>query len=751
VSWFHRNTPRREAIRARQPAGPAWRRWAKDRSVFASLGIALAFALAAGAIVMTRPAVTTWRPGQFVPHDVTSRVEFTYFDAARRADEQQRQRDAAPRVYVPEGDKWAAVEEKLLVLPQRVAELQPEQIDADLKPFVDGPTLVKLQEIAARGPGGDWEESVHGYVGACRKLNLVVIPDGSRRSELGRSIRLSDRGSGGVVRADAVLSPTLQEELAIKFTKPAIEGFGNVLYPSVVRLTISWLGTTHTPDEAATAEARNAAAAAVPATAGEVRVRPGQMFVRAGEIDVNEWRLLRAEQRAYQEKVGGVWGQRGGLLASVLVLTIALAAYVARDQPRVVRNHARATGVAALLLSMLLLAQLAALGSSPLYIFAVTPTIIAAMILAIAYDQRFALVVGLMHALLVTLGTGASPSFFLILLVGIVACCGGIDELRTRDKLIRVGGVTGLALGAAAAASGLVAGDPISYLGQTAMYAATSGLIAGFLVQGILPFIERAFRITTGMTLLELADVSQPLLRRLASDAPGTWSHSLNVATLAEQAAEAIGADALLCRCGAYYHDVGKVNKPNYFMENQQGQDANRHLNLSPSVSLLIIIGHVKDGVQLAREAGLPTILHSFIEQHHGTTLIEFFYREACSRSEKAKLPLAPEVSQEQYRYPGPKPRSRETAILMLCDAVESACRAMTEPTAGRIEGVVHELTMRRLSDGQFDECPITMKELGLIERSLVRTLTSLYHGRVAYPSTKALTDASTLPAAATA
>jgi putative nucleotidyltransferase with HDIG domain len=229
------------------------------------------------------------------------------------------------------------------------------------------------------------------------------------------------------------------------------------------------------------------------------------------------------------------------------------------------------------------------------------------------------------------------------------------------------------------------------------------------------------------------------------AEAPGTYNHSLQVATLAEEAAKAIGGNSLLCRVASYYHDVGKINKAEYFVENQtEGQ--NRHINLSPSVSLLIIIGHVKDGIELAREYNLPTSIFPFIQQHHGTTLVEFFYHRAVDRDRErdraAPAPNQPGVSEMQYRYPGPKPKSKEIAVVMLADAVESATRSMAEPTASRIETLVHDLAMKRLLDGQFDESDLTMRELELVERSLVKSLNAIYHGRIAYPSTMATTAA---------
>jgi putative nucleotidyltransferase with HDIG domain len=259
-------------------------------------------------------------------------------------------------------------------------------------------------------------------------------------------------------------------------------------------------------------------------------------------------------------------------------------------------------------------------------------------------------------------------------------------------------------------------------------------LATGLLVQGALPAIERLFRVTTSMTLKELNDGTLPLLRRLAQEAPGTYQHSLRIADMAEAAAEAIGANSLLCKVGAMYHDIGKINKPQYFIENQAGGPS-RHQGLSPAMSLMIIVGHVKDGVELAREYRLPPQLRQFIETHHGTTLVEYFYHAAKQQRVDAAEPAPSEF---EFRYPGPKPQSKEAAILMLCDAIESASRAMPEPTAARLEALVRTMSQKRLNDGQFDECSITLQDLHRIEVSITKTLIAMYHGRIAYPKDEA-------------
>jgi putative nucleotidyltransferase with HDIG domain len=336
-----------------------------------------------------------------------------------------------------------------------------------------------------------------------------------------------------------------------------------------------------------------------------------------------------------------------------------------------------------------------------------------------------------------------------MLFAGVLTAGFFLDAIRNRSKLVEVGGAMAISMIIASGAAGLLALESGQFILRNCMFAGAAGLTAGFVVLGILPFIEKAFRITTSMTLLELADASQPLLRRLQVEAPGTYNHSMQVAILSEAAAEAIGADSLLCRVAAYYHDIGKINKPDYFVENQQ-DGHNRHLNLDPNLSLLIIVGHVKDGVELAREYNLPTSIIPFIQQHHGTTIVEYFYRRACTQQEQRDPSTA--VSETQYRYPGPRPRTREVAILMIADAVESATRALDDPTPAQIERLVGDLAMRRLLDGQFDECDITMKDLDRVKRALIKTLAGIYHGRIAYPATPpAGTVVTVIPPEATA
>jgi len=707
-----------------------------------ALAVALGFVICTTAILMLRPQVVGWRVGQYAPHDIVARVDFAYHDPEKLNAERQTARLREPHIFKPTAeDPITKLRETLSVLPDHVQNLKLDQLPQPYRDVLDRATLSKLQEYSDKSQRSVWQGCVDSFIGDLRALHLIILSDAERAAETNRFIRLPEQDA---VRSDDTYSPAMSDELRARIVSATQKNFSNLLSPKVLQLTLSGLTPNYSLDAGQTTLAQNQAAARIPDSAGDVAVRANMIFVEKGEIDQSEYVQLKAEHDAYLASLGNqIWWQRMGLFATVVILTVIGSLYVAQFQPRILRNGSRALGLASLLISMLLLSQLTGLGSTRSYMFGLAPTLLVAMILSIAYDQRFAMGIAGIHALLATLALGEGLDFLLIQMTGVLTCCFLLDDVRTRSKLVEIGGACAMAMIAATFASGWLDMDPTGYIVKNAIYSGAAGLAVGFLTLGILPFIERVFKITTSMTLLELADASHPLLRRLSLEAPGTYNHSLQVAALSEEAAEAIGGNSLLCRVAAYYHDVGKINKAEYFVENQ-GSGQNRHMHLSPSVSLLIIIGHVKDGVELAKEYALPSAIMPFIQQHHGTTLVEFFYHRA--RKDRECTPIEQEAMEHQYRYPGPKPRSKEVAIVMLADACESACRSMDEPNAARIEQLVHDLAMKRLLDGQFDQSELTMRELELIERSLVKSLLGLYHGRIAYPSDKPAAVTQTQP-----
>ena len=253
-------------------------------------------------------------------------------------------------------------------------------------------------------------------------------------------------------------------------------------------------------------------------------------------------------------------------------------------------------------------------------------------------------------------------------------------------------------------------------------------VISGILLLGILPIIENLYRVMTPYGLAELADHNQPLLRKLMQDAPGTFNHSLTVSHLCENAAEAIGANPVLARVGAMYHDIGKLLRPMFFVENQSFYGIeNPHKSCTPRFSKMLITAHPKDGIELAKEAHLPQVINNFILQHHGTSLVSYFYNEAL------KEEGAENVNEEQFRYPGPKPNMKETAILMIADAVESAVRAAKNPSNEEIDAIINKIIKERLNDGQLSESPLTLKDLKTIAETFSRMLRGMHHKRIKY------------------
>ncbi|MFC1646579.1 HD family phosphohydrolase [Candidatus Omnitrophota bacterium] len=264
-----------------------------------------------------------------------------------------------------------------------------------------------------------------------------------------------------------------------------------------------------------------------------------------------------------------------------------------------------------------------------------------------------------------------------------------------------------------------------------AIPACMNGILSAIVVAGVLPIFEFLFKVVTNISLLELSDFNHPLLKRLVLEAPGTYHHSLLVGNLSEIAAEAINANSLLARVGAYYHDIGKLEKPEYFSENQD-RSLSRHEQLKASMSKLVIINHVKDGMSLARKHKLNSAIQEFIEQHHGTSLVFYFYRRALAESKTKE-----DVKEEVFRYTGPKPQTKEAAIVLLADSVEAACRALEAPNAQRIEEVVHTIINNKFIDGQLEECDLTLKDLDKIDKTFIHILSAIYHSRVEYPEIK--------------
>ena len=358
----------------------------------------------------------------------------------------------------------------------------------------------------------------------------------------------------------------------------------------------------------------------------------------------------------------------------------------------------------------------------------VAPVATAGMLIAILVDSRLAVLMVAIISFLLGLMTGGQIRFALVGFIGGFAGVYGVSKLSQRGDMARAGFYCGSANVAAIFAVGLIGDMPIGLLLASSLILGTvNGLLSSILTSGAIPYLESAFGITSSVRLLELTNPSNPLLRRLQIEAPGTYHHSLLVGNLAEAAADAVDGDTLLVRVASYYHDIGKMKRPFFFIENQLGGE-NPHDKIAPTLSTLILTSHVKDGLELAREHKLPQGIIEIIEQHHGHSTCSFFYQKAMENNKNES------ITEDDFRYEGPRPQTKEAAIVMLADAVEAATRAMQNRSPGRMEGMVRKIINDKLMDGQLAECDLTLKDLNTIANAFIRVLSGIFHNRIEYP-----------------
>lgn len=324
--------------------------------------------------------------------------------------------------------------------------------------------------------------------------------------------------------------------------------------------------------------------------------------------------------------------------------------------------------------------------------------------------------------------SGGKVEVALVLLVGSSVGMFVVKGAGRRSRILWAGFLAGAAKCLAIACIGLINGMELDFYFKEGVWGIASGLFSGFVVMGLLPVFEYLFKVPTNISMLELSDLNHPVLKKLAMEAPGTYHHSIMVGNLAEAACDAIGANSLMARVGAYYHDIGKIPKSEYFSENEMGEGS-RHSNLAPSMSALIIAKHVKEGVDIAKKHKLNNTIIDFITQHHGDSLIAYFYQKAMEKSPEGTV-----LKEENFRYPGPRPQTKESAIILLADAVEATSRSLDEPTPSRIRNLVKKIVNNKFIDGQLNECDLTLRDMHEIADSFVRVLMGTFHTRLEYP-----------------
>ena len=358
----------------------------------------------------------------------------------------------------------------------------------------------------------------------------------------------------------------------------------------------------------------------------------------------------------------------------------------------------------------------------PFYFIPVTIIPILSVLLFNSLEVAYFLSLGTCTALAIL-----SPEPFKAWFIFMTACAGAIllvNKARKRAQVIQAGVIAGILQ-----LVGLILLERfIFHHPQRYLIILINGALSGVISLGVLPLFEYILQTVTNISLLELADSNHPALQRMVLEAPGTYHHSLIVGNLSDTACVAVGANGLLARIGSYYHDIGKLQKPEYFIENQDLKK-NAHDDLTPTMSKLIIMNHVKEGLELAKKYSLSPVLWDFIQQHHGKSLVYYFYRRALEGKEENQ-----EVAEEGFRYPGPKPNTKETAIVLLADSVEAATRSLKDPTPDKIEETVRKVINNKFIDGQLDECELTLQDIEKISSVFSKILSGIYHSRVNYP-----------------
>jgi putative nucleotidyltransferase with HDIG domain len=506
-----------------------------------------------------------------------------------------------------------------------------------------------------------------------------------------------------------------------------------------------------------------------------VAIERGQTIIEPGTRVAPEQHEMLVAHRDFLLRSGDVALDEGlelfGRILLVLAMVMASVFYIRLEDPETIRSNGRLALLAlVVILNLALVRTTYWIGGLPFFMENtaaasllpyVAPTALAPLIVAILIDAGSAIFMALLISIFTSVIYGSRLDLlvitFLASMVGIFSC----RAIRRRSRVVRAAGLGGLTVACFALLIGIADQLPFAVVFRQMAAGLGTGLLTGVLVAGVLPVLEGLFKRTTDITLLELTDYNHPLLHRMQMETPGTYHHSLVVANLAEDAASAIGANPLLCRVCALFHDIGKMTKPEYFSENQR-EGVNPHTGRNPSFSALIIKSHVKEGVDLALKHRLPRMIIDVIRQHHGTTLIQSFYQRArsgdCRAASTPPLPGPPlsggneptppipgdRVCESTYRYDGPRPQFRESAIIMLADSVEAATRSLRRVTPQHLGELIDQIFDARVADGQLDEAPITLAELNQIKTSFTFTLLNMLHGRVAYPDAEEKPDAKT-------
>ncbi len=685
------------------------------------------------------------RAGQVSQNDITAPRTITFIDESRTSELRQRAADTAPRVY----EEDSTVEEEVL----NKVNVLFDTIKSEREFFYFNKINLSESETDEQNDSrvepdqkqGNTEKNVFGQ-NEIDNLNEDEINEIIKLINSEIDLEISDQNLANLIKlTDSELSELreratnlIQSKLQSRILPSDLTSAREDLRQSAMELDISRekrliladltesvIAANMFLNQEATANRREEAIAEVEAV--EKTVRQGEMIVRKGDV-VTEADIEILERLGLQKSGINYYNISGRILIS-LILVLLLGFYFYKYQPDIWDDNSKLLLIELLIFIVVVLAKILTLFHNP-FVDYMVPTAMASILLTILIGSDTALITTLFISLLIApiydMNFNIVLTSFLAGLIGIFS----VSKVKARGDIIRAGlNVSFILVFLIGGLSLLKQNQDWSNLIWSVGGGIINGLLVGVLANGLLPYLEDLFNMTSSVKLLELSNPSQPILKRMLVEAPGTYHHSIIVGNLAETAAEDVGADSLLARAAAYYHDIGKLKRPYFFSDNQFGGE-NPHDKTSPNLSALIIKSHVKDGVELAGENGLPSKITDIIKQHHGTNLISYFYQQALQDNKHD------DIEKKDFRYDGPKPQSREAAIIMLADITEAAIRSknFNKNNHDRIEGFVRGLVKDKLIENQLDQSNLTLTDLDTIVKSFVKVLTGIYHQRVEYP-----------------
>lgn len=664
--------------------------------LLAAFGFALAFAIFAVLTFQFLPSRYALNEGEVSSYDIKAPAKVTYVSQLRTNAERQRAAATIPDIYRPIPDALSRAQTRATSALDQIT-----QIRRDASTPADRVDRIgRISDLSLSAPIIE---------------QIVAQDDIHWQTTVIATQRLLDRTMRGRITA-----PQLSE-VRLGLSSQLSPGLDERDASIVIALAQGFISPTEEIDQAATADARKDAADSV---------QPIRLTIEKGETILRNGDIVSAEDIEKLEATGlrnptirWSWILAMGLLA--VVMTALLCTFVYRYQPVTAASPRRLLLIGVLLIIPILATKLVVPGRE--YYGYLFPVAAAPMLLTILLDAPIAIIVTVLQAIGIGLVTNSELDLVVTVLIAGSLGALTVHRMERMNVLTLAAGVVALTDFAIIVAFREIAGDlDAQHLALYGLLALVSGGLSAALTLGTVSFLGQVFGITTTLNLLELAHPSQPLFRRLLNEAPGSYHHSVLVANLAERAAAAIGADTLLVRIGGYYHDIGKLSRPYAFIENQMDGE-NIHDQLDAYTSARIILAHVSDGLQLAVKYGIPSRIQDLIAQHHGTMLVQYFYRQACQGAESS-------VDESAFRYPGPKPQTREAGIMMLADGVEATVRASRDHSAEIVTRIVDKIIQDRVTSGQLDECELTLSDLRKVRQAFIAVLQSIYHPRIEYP-----------------